>query len=258
MVDGVDVASNPRQVHRMVGFLPDMLGFYPALTVQDNLAYAAQINGLTGEVADQAVHDTLLRLDLTSKRSDPAGSLSRGWRQRVSIAQAIVHAPRFIALDEPASGLDPDARLSLSNLFLELKHAGMTLLVSSHILAELEDYCNHIIMLEDGKLVGQRDLKHFMSRSNKPEGKTLRIALADDQTSVERALLILSQDALCTDIEHQEKVITLQFHGNDTNQHILLKNLFAADVQVLSASDHDHGQRETLRNAYRRMTSKTP
>lgn len=255
-MDGIDVASNPRKIHQMVGFLPDMLGFYPSLTVQDNLAYAAQINGLTNGEAQQAVENTLLRLDLTSKKSDPAGSLSRGWRQRISIAQAIVHSPRFLALDEPATGLDPDARLSLSKLFLELNETGMTLIVSSHILAELEDYCNHIIMLEDGELVGQRDIKNFLA-DKKSDVKTLRIELTDDRTSIERALLILSQDTQCNDIFHRDRTITLRFHGTDADQHILLKNLFAADVHVLNAGEDHNGQRETLRDAYHRMNNKT-
>ena len=255
-VDDIDVAQHPRQVHRMVSFLSDTLGFYPALSVADNLSYAAEINGVSGTAAQKAVEDTLHRLDLSSKRDELTGNLSRGWRQRVAIGQAIVHAPSFLALDEPATGLDPDARLALSKLFEALRQDGMTLLVSSHILAELEDYCDNIVMLEDGKLVGQRDLQHFLKTGN-GDPRRLEIELIDDLASTERALLILSQNTQCSDITQSSNTINVRYNGNENEQHMLLKNLFAADVKVRSVAEINVPSRESLRDAYTRMTNKT-
>lgn len=256
-VAGFDAAENPRSVHKIAGFLPDMAGFYPTLTVRQNLRYAAKVNGLEGEAERIATNETIRRLDLTKKEAEPAGNLSRGWRQRVSIAQAIIHSPRFLALDEPATGLDPEARNALSKLLLELNKDGMTLLVSSHILAELEDYCTQIVMLEDGLLLGQHDLQKTGSAQRKPNGEPLEIVLVNELSSMERALLILSQDEKCHDVRRHDNSITLEFSGNNEEQHTLLKNLFAADVKVLSAGSPAKQSVETLRDAYRRMTHAT-
>jgi len=152
-IDGLDVAEHPRECHRKLGFLSDFFGLYKVLSVKQNLSYIAMANGIRGEALALAVDRAAERLHISDRMAEPVGNLSRGLRQRVAIAQAIVHEPQVLLLDEPASGLDPEARKSLSNLFLELKEQGMTLMVSSHILAELEDYCTSMIIVRNGVIV---------------------------------------------------------------------------------------------------------
>lgn len=157
-VNGVDVVEEPRRSHRHLGYLSDFFGLYERLTVRQSLSYVGAANGLAAATLPQTVVATATELGLGARLDQRTGELSRGLRQRVAIAQAIIHAPTVVMLDEPASGLDPEARFALGELFLVLAQRGMTLLVSSHILAELEAYSTHMLILREGKLVEHRRL----------------------------------------------------------------------------------------------------
>jgi ABC-2 type transport system ATP-binding protein len=154
LIDGLNTRENPRKIHENLSFLPDFFGLYDSLSVKRCLTFAARAHGLTGKAVDIAVDKAAERVGLTERMKQKAAELSRGLRQRLAIGQAIVHEPKVIMLDEPASGLDPDARRSLSALFLELKASGLTLIVSSHILSELEDYSGSMVIIQNGLLVG--------------------------------------------------------------------------------------------------------
>jgi ABC-2 type transport system ATP-binding protein len=154
LIDGVDTQHAPRKIHEILSYLPDFFGLYDSLSVRRCLTFAAMAHGLKGRALGPAVDKAAARVGLSDRMQERAAELSRGLRQRLAIAQSIVHEPRVILLDEPAAGLDPDARRALSHLFLELKASGMTLIVSSHILAELEDYSSSMLIIRDGKLVG--------------------------------------------------------------------------------------------------------
>ena len=149
-IDAIDVAADPHACHRICGFLADNFGLYESLTVRQSLQYIVSAHGIDdAERADVLIE----RLDLVDKTNELIKNLSRGMRQRVGIAQAIVHSPQYLILDEPASGLDPEARIALSQLFKQLNAEGITLLVSSHILAELDQYANNLLILKDGAIV---------------------------------------------------------------------------------------------------------
>jgi ABC-2 type transport system ATP-binding protein len=152
-VDGIDTANHPRDVHKRIGYLSDYFGLYGDLSVERCLRHAALANGVPGSGVDEAVARAATRVGLDDRMGDAAGTLSRGLRQRLGIAQAMIHDPTVLLLDEPASGLDPEARHSLSELFKTLRGQGMTLLVSSHILSELEDYATEVLFIRDGRLM---------------------------------------------------------------------------------------------------------
>ncbi|HUJ03401.1 MAG TPA: ABC transporter ATP-binding protein [Rhizomicrobium sp.] len=159
LIDGLDTAEAPRQIHARLGYLPDFYGLYDELTVRRCLTYAARAHGIAPGETDSAVEKAATRVHLTDRLESKAGELSRGLRQRLAIGQAIVHEPKVLLLDEPAAGLDPQARRDLSALLLSLRECGMTLVVSSHILAELEDYCSEMIIIENGRVVGGKAIK---------------------------------------------------------------------------------------------------
>ena len=159
LIDGLDTREAPRQIHARLGYLPDFYGLYDELTVRRVLTYAAWSHGLAPALAGAAVEKAADRVGLVDRLETKAGELSRGLRQRLAIGQAIVHEPKVLLLDEPAAGLDPQARRDLSALLLQLRDAGMTLVVSSHILAELEDYCSVMIIVDDGRVVGGKPIK---------------------------------------------------------------------------------------------------
>jgi ABC-2 type transport system ATP-binding protein len=153
-VAGLDAIERPRAVHRLTGFLQDFFGLYDSLTVAQGLWYAAAARGVAGADIDQRIRWAAEAVGLSDRLSQTAGTLSRGLRQRLAVAQTVVHRPRLVLLDEPASGLDPESRSDLAALIRNLRDAhGMTLIVSSHILAELEDYSTHVMILNHGRLV---------------------------------------------------------------------------------------------------------
>ena len=158
-VAGLDVHESPRAVHAMMGYLSDSFGLYSDLTVAQGLEYAARSQGLAVEAVPNAVTSTAKRLGLGDKLQNLASTLSRGQRQRLAIGQAIIHSPQVLLLDEPASGLDPEARGALASVFKALQSQGMTLLVSSHILAELDEYSTHMLALNQGRVLEHRALR---------------------------------------------------------------------------------------------------
>lgn len=153
-IDGIDTVADPRGVHARIGYLPDFFGLYDDLTVTQCLTYAARARAVPdGEVAE-AVKRTSEQVELTKRMGQRASELSRGLRQRLAIGQAIVHRPKVVMLDEPASGLDPESRRHLSILIRGLQETGATIVVSSHILTELEDYCDQMVIVRDGRIAG--------------------------------------------------------------------------------------------------------
>ena len=159
-VAGLDVFESPREVHALMGYLSDSFGLYSDLTVAQGLEYAARSQGLAIEALAAAVQTTAKRMGLSDKLQMLASTLSRGQRQRLAIGQAIIHSPQVLLLDEPASGLDPEARGALAGVFKALQAQGMTLLVSSHILAELDEYSTHMLALNHGRVLEHRALGH--------------------------------------------------------------------------------------------------
>ena len=189
VIDDLDTREAPRAIHARLGYLPDFFGLYDALSVRRCLHYAARAHGIAAGAAADAASAAAARVGLSDRMEQAAGALSRGLRQRLAIAQAIVHRPAVLILDEPAAGLDPQARRDLSQLLLSLKAGGMTLVVSSHILAELEDYSDRMIIVDHGRIAGGETIA-----LREPETR-LRITLAaprDDLTDflVARGLII--------------------------------------------------------------------
>ena len=178
-LDGIDVSHDPRAAHARLGFLPDHFGLYAELSARRCLLHAGASRGLSGADLVSRVADTALRVGLTAKLDDKAGSLSRGQRQRLALAQVILHKPKVLLLDEPASGLDPEARAALSDLMRSLAADGMTLLVSSHILAELEAYCSAMLVLSGGRILEHRQTVASGSAISevRPQTRRLRIRL---------------------------------------------------------------------------------
>jgi len=153
-VAGLDTQEDPRGVHAAIGYLPDFFGLYDELSVRRALTYAARSRSVSEADTPKAVEQAAARVQLTDRLDARAGELSRGLRQRLAIAQTIVHQPSVLLLDEPAAGLDPEARRSLSDLIVRLAGDGMTIVVSSHILAELEDYSTRMLMIREGRVAG--------------------------------------------------------------------------------------------------------
>ena len=152
-VDGLDVTRKGKDVRRRVGYMPDFMGVYDDLKVFEYLEFFAAAFGIEYRRRKAIVEGVLELTDLVSKQSAQVDSLSRGMQQRLGLARVLIHDPKVLILDEPASGLDPRARIEIRELLRELKRMGKTIMISSHILSELEEICDQIGIIERGQLV---------------------------------------------------------------------------------------------------------
>jgi len=153
-IDGCSVVDDPLQVRRRIGYLPEVPPLYPEMTPRSYLLFAAQLRGIAGAMARSRVEDVIAKTGLEPVGNRPMRGLSRGYQQRVGIAQAIVHNPPVLLLDEPMAGLDPLQIVQIRELIRSLKH-DHTLLFSSHILAEITNVCDRIVLIDQGQVKAQ-------------------------------------------------------------------------------------------------------
>jgi len=222
-IAGIDVTAEPRRVHRVLGYLSDFFGLYEDLTVKQCLTFAAWLHAIPDDQVDRQVDKVAGQLELHPWLANKVKNLSRGWRQRLGIAQAIIHEPKIVLLDEPAAGLDPEARISISQLFRDLQRQGMTIVVSSHILAELEDYCTDMLVLRDGAIVEHRE------NTTQQQAMSLRIIFAKD---AERYHPIINAFAGIASSTLEGDVIRARFTGDADQQQELLKKLIAEGAPI--------------------------
>jgi ABC-2 type transport system ATP-binding protein len=186
-VCGHVVGYESRKIRPLIGYVPDFFGAYEDMVVQEYLEFFASAYGITGRKRAQIVGDVLELTDLSYKRDALVDSLSRGMKQRLSIARVLLHDPKVLFLDEPASGLDPRARIEMRGLLRELHRMGKTILISSHILPELADLCTSIGILERGELVYQGSVVEALRRAR--IGTTVHVISPDDK---ERTRVVLA------------------------------------------------------------------
>lgn len=175
------IEANPRAARMKIGYLSDDFGLYDNLKVKDTLEFMGGCHGLSQEEISRRIDEIINLLRLESIIDSKCSDLSRGWRQRVGIAITIIHNPKILILDEPASGLDPEARAELSTTLKTLQRSGMTILVSSHILAELEEYCTGMLVLRDGKIQEHVKLETYQNNQQQYINAELSEQLTEEQ-----------------------------------------------------------------------------
>lgn len=231
IIDGVDVIKDPRAGHEVVGFQSDFFGLYYSLTVRQSLQYFAEAYGMDkSEISDRIQH-ILGRLLLLDKADSKVITLSRGMRQRMAIAQSIIHQPKLLMLDEPASGLDPEKRHQLAELFKELNAQGMSLIVSSHILAELDEYASNLIILNNGEILEGKD------RTAQPQDDTaidIAINIAHEITLHEMGIIkdVCNKNPLVLNHNIVNNVLIIRFKGDLNDRHLLLKSLVNNSIAI--------------------------
>jgi len=163
-IDGHSVMTAVREVRKRIGYLPDHFGVYDGMRVWEFLDFFALAYGIPLKRREKIIQDVLTLVDLGHKRDDLVNGLSRGTRQRLGLAKTLLHDPPVLILDEPASGLDPRARVEIKALLRELKLMGKTILISSHILSDLADLCNRVAIIEGGKLLACAPVEEIIGR----------------------------------------------------------------------------------------------
>jgi len=234
VVNGHSVTRRPLEVRRSIGYMPDSFGVYDGMKVWEFLDFFAVAYQIPRSGRKQVIGDVLELLDLTGKRNDFVNSLSRGMKQRLCLAKTLVHDPPVLILDEPASGLDPRARVEVKALLKELRRMGKTILISSHILTELADCCTSIGIIERGRLLmhGPIDEVYRRIRGN----RTIVIKFIDKQ---EVGVSIIRSLAETREVQIENSKVTVELAADDDQISALMQRLVAEGVRMYSFADKE-------------------
>lgn len=243
-MNGVDVLENPRGVRRVTGYLSDFFGLYDALTVRQCLLHMALCQQIPKAQAMARVEEIAALVGVVDYLDKSAATLSRGYRQRVGVGLAIIHRPQILILDEPASGMDPEARVGLSRLMLDLRAQGMTILVSSHILAELEDYCTDMLVIRDGKVSD-----YVSARSAAVETVAVSIRVPQMQDKYAK---ILAAQLNVTQVSMEGDMLHCLYAGGEDNLPQLLQAVIGAGIPVAQFDS----RKKSLQRAYMELAEK--
>ncbi len=230
-VAGFDVVRNPDDVRRVLGFMPDSFGVYDDMKVWEYLDFFARCYGIKAGGRRRMIGDLLELVDLADKRDTYVQGLSRGMQQRLCLAHALVHDPAVLLLDEPASGLDPRARVELRELLRELRNLGKTIVISSHILPELEELCTSVAIVDRGQVLAHGRVSDIERRLR--FGAVLRVRVLAEGAALEAARDHFAADhdvASATVLD--DGTIELGFRGDDADSARLLADAVSAGLRI--------------------------
>lgn len=222
LIDGLDPMANPRAVRSVLGWMPDVLGSWAALSVRATLELTGRLYGMTPDTASARAHELIALVDLVEFTERRTRVLSRGQKQRLSLARSLVHDPRVLLLDEPASGLDPRARVALRELLRRLAGEGRTILIASHVLAELEEVADDAVFLQHGVTV---DGERLTAVQAKPRSWRIRTL---DPSALDSAL---ASEAVSSE-PTADPAETLVALAGEADAAALLARLVAAKVPI--------------------------
>ncbi len=236
-VAGHEVTKNPRAVRRLIGYMPDYFGVYDDMKVWEYLDFFAACYEIPEGNRPQMINDLLDLVDLSHRRDDMVDKLSRGMKQRLCLARTLVHDPQVLILDEPASGLDPRARVEIRELMVELSRMGKTIFFSSHILADVAEICTHIGIVEGGKMVMQGSMD-AVRRQLSPHREAIVTLLerADEAKQVLGAIQGVREISDLPD-EGGRKRLRVSFEGEDTILSSMVQALAAKGIPLLNFNE---------------------
>ena len=245
-IDGADVSREPDRVHGRLGYMPDFFGVYDQLTVAEYLDFYASCYRQPRQRRKVVVDNLLELVDLVERRNQPVDTLSRGLKQRVCLARALVHDPAVLLLDEPASGLDPRARVEMREILKELQSMGKTIVISSHILPELTELCTMIGIIDGGRMRATGPVQEVIRTLT--SGRRLRIAVRGKPSA---AVALLSPLISVRQVELVNGGIEASYDGDEDTAAEILQALTSAGIRVSEFSPLDGG----LEDAFLRATS---
>jgi ABC-2 type transport system ATP-binding protein len=232
-VAGISVLRNPDDARRVLGFMPDVFGVYDDMKVWEYLDFFARCYNIPAARRRRMIGDLLDLVDLGDKRDAYVQGLSRGMQQRLCLAHTLVHDPQVLLLDEPASGLDPRARVELRELLRELRAIGKTIVISSHILPELEELCTSVAIVDHGQVLAQGRVSDIEKRLR--YGAVLRVRVLGDGTAIEAARQhFATEERVASAGILDDGQIELGFRGDDDESAALLTRAVAAGIRVSS------------------------
>ena len=244
LIDGADVVLHPDRVHERLGYMPDFFGVYDQLTAGEYLDFYAacyrQPKARRRKIAD----DLLQLVGLADRREQSVDTLSRGMKQRLCLARALVHDPAVLLLDEPASGLDPRARVEMREILKELQHMGKTIVISSHILPELTELCTMVGIIDHGQIRATGPVGEVIRRLT--AGRRLRISLIGRR---EEALALLKAMPAIREVDLSDGSIEAGFEGDESTAAGILQELIAAGIEVSGFTQLEGGLEDAFLKA---------
>ena len=251
LVGGQSIAHAPQQVKRQIGYMPDFFGMYPNLTVGEYLDFFAACYHIPEADRSSLIEGLLELVDLSHRQDDQVDQLSRGMKQRLSLARTLVHDPQVLLLDEPASGLDPRARVEIRELLVELASMGKTVFFSTHILADVAEICTRVGIIEAGKLVAHGSLEELHLQIMPL--RRIEITLLDGIEAAQATLAKFSDVSIVEVKPAQEdgarSRVVIDFCGDDPELSKILATLVQDGVPVLHFSEDNRDLEEVFLRA---------
>lgn len=226
-IEGLDVLTTGRKLKEKIGYVPDEFGIYDNLKVFEYMEFFAACYGKSGLTIRKRNEKLLEQVGLGDKYDFYVDSLSRGMKQRLCLARALIHNPSMLILDEPTSGLDPRTRLEYREILKELSDQGKTIIISSHLLAELSELCSHIGIVDQGKMILEGSMLSITKKIN--ETKPVIITI---ESGLEQALALLKEHKKVKSIAVKGNEIVAGFVGDEKAESQLLADLIYRDVRV--------------------------
>lgn len=234
LINGVDVTAHPRKLREKIGYMPDFFGVYDNLKVDEYMDFYAGTYNIPYSDREAIIDNLLELVDLSHKKDDYVDTLSRGMKQRLCLARSLVHDPDILILDEPASGLDPRARVEMKEVLKQLKTLGKTIIISSHILPELAELCTVIGIIDKGKIAAYGTVAQIMKQLTQK-----RMIKIKTMGNMEELITVLKEQPNIHDIFEKMDEVEIEFDGDEHQLANLLKNIIQRDIPIISFSEKE-------------------
>lgn len=238
---GHDVVTDADAVRHVIGYMPDFFGVYKDMEVTEYLDFFGACYRIPSARREKTVNDVLELVGLYEKKGTLIGALSRGMQQRLGLARVLIHDPRVLLLDEPASGLDPRARIEMMAILQELQRMGKTIIISSHILSELETLCNRVAIIEKGELIYAGPVQGV--RDQMASGRVFWVKVAGDGT---RAVEVLNGCREVQTVEEQNGRLKVTLTDHDTDPGSVAEALVHGGVRLVGLEEEELGLEEVF------------
>jgi ABC-2 type transport system ATP-binding protein len=249
VIFGHDVVRNADSVRHIIGYMPDFFGVYKDMEVTEYLDFFGACYKIPTAQREKTVNDVLELVGLSEKKGALIGALSRGMQQRLGLARVLIHDPQLLLLDEPASGLDPRARIEVMEILRELQRLGKTIIISSHILSELETICNRVAIIEKGRLIYSGPVQGV--RDQMSTGRVVWVRVSSDQAQAIELLKQRPEVAEAAPLDHGIKV-TLSSH--DVDHSFIAETLVRGGAKLTELREEELGLEEVFMRVTRGET----
>lgn len=233
-INGEDILKTPKRIRDKIGYMPDFFGVYDDLKVSEYMDFYAGTYYIPYAERGALIDNLLEIVDLSDKKDTYVDSLSRGMKQRLCLARSLIHDPDLIILDEPASGLDPRARVEIKEVLKQLREMGKTIVISSHILPELAEMCSEIGIIDKGKLVTQGTVNEIMSKLHKK-----RVVKVKLNSAKEVLIKLLKEQSCIKEITENADNVEFAFEGKDNDLTDILRNIVMNGIPAYSFSENE-------------------